>query len=98
MIRLAIIALCLSGCAATPYAEISLGYQIDGMTDYWLQTSNPNQCSKNVKFDAELGLELPNDWTVGYHHQSWLLCGEPFSNIPEIYADDIRITKKFGGK
>lgn len=92
------ILLLLSGCAATPYAEVSLGYQINGMTDYWIQTGNPNQCPKNIKFDGEVGLELPKDWTIGYHHQSWLLCGGPFNHRPEIYADDIRVTKKFGGK
>jgi len=94
-----LILLLLTGCASVdPYFEVSLGYQIDGMSDYWVQTFNPEQCSKNVKFDAELGLELPKNWTVGYHHQSWLLCGGPFNDMPEIYADDIRVTKKFGGK
>lgn len=91
--------LLISGCASSPYAEVSLGYQIDGMTDYWLQTGNPNQCSKNVQFNGEIGLEFENNWKVGYHHQSWLLCGAPFSNGgPEIYSDDIRITKTWGGK
>jgi len=53
----------------------------------------------NVKFDAEVGLEFPRNWKVGYHHTSWLLCGGPFnSGLPEIYADDIRITKTWGGK
>ena len=98
MIRLIIITLCLSGCASSPYLDVSLGYQIDSMTDYWLQTSNPDQCSKNIQFNAEFGLELSNDWTVGYHHQSWLLCGGPFNDLPEIYQDDIRITKRWGGK
>jgi len=92
------ITLLLTGCTATPYGELSLGYQIDGMTDHWLQTGRPWQCSKNIQFNGEVGLEFDNDWTVGYHHQSWLMCGGPFNERPEVYMDDIRITKKFGGK
>ena len=89
----------ISGCAATPYAEMSLGYQIDGMTDYYLQTDRDWQCNKNVQFNGELGLEFDNNWKVGYHHQSWLMCGGPSNNNhPETYTDDIRITKKWGGK
>jgi len=90
--------LLISGCASSPYAEVSLGYQVDGMTDHWLQTSNPHQCSKNAKLDGEVGLEFENNWRIGYHHQSWLLCGAPLNGGPEIYQDDIRITKKWGGK
>ena len=89
--------LALTGCASSPYAELSLGYQIDGMTDHWLQTERSWQCSKNVQFNGEIGLEFENDWTVGYHHQSWLLCGT-INERPEVHTDDIRITKKWGGK
>lgn len=89
----------LSGCASVaPYATLSLGVQLDGMSDYWVQTDRNWQCSKNVQFSGEFGLEFENNWTVGYHHQSWVLCGQPLGNErPEIYQDDIRITKKFGG-
>jgi len=51
----------ISGCAATPYAEMSLGYQIDGMTDYWQRTDRDWQCNKNVQFNGELGLEFDNN-------------------------------------
>ena len=88
----------MSGCASSPYAEIGLGYQIDGMSDYWLQTERPWQCS-NLQFHGEVGLEFDSGWTVGYHHQSWLRCGKPLgNNKPEVYTDDIRVMKKFGGK
>jgi len=90
--------LLLSGCASTPYGEISLGYQLDDSTDYWLKTEQSWQCSKNVQFNAEAGLEFDNQWTVGLHHQSWLMCGGPFNSRPEVDSNDIRITKKFGGK
>ena len=89
----------LTGCStAKPYAELGLGYQLDGMTDQLVQTGLKDQCSIQPQFHAELGLELPNDWSLGYHHQSWLFCGGPFNSRPEIYTDDIRLTKKWGGR
>ena len=97
MVRL-IPLLLLAGCASTPYAEIGLGYQIDGMTDQLVQTGHKDQCSYQPQVHLELGLEFDHDWTLGYHHQSWLMCGGPFNSRPEIYMDDVRITKKFGGK
>lgn len=89
----------VTGCAgAKPYAEISLGYQLDKNSDWYVRTTRDWQCSENVKFAGELGLEFSNKWSLAYHHQSWVLCGGPFgSSKPELYADDIRVTKKFGG-
>ena len=94
--------LALTGCASSPYIEIGAGYQLDGSTDYWLQTDRSWQCSKNVQFHGEVGLELPEDFiwfdTIAIHHQSWWLCGGPFNHRPEVDTNDIRITKKWGGK
>jgi hypothetical protein len=87
----------LSGCAAKPYATIALGYQLDDHSDYWVRTVRDYQCDTNVQFNGEIGLEFDNNLTVGYHHQSWVFCGGPLNNKPELYQDDIRITKKFGG-
>ena len=67
-------------------------------SDYWVHNDRSWQCSKNVKFNGEVGLEFENDWSVGLHHQSWVLCGDPFNKRPEVDSNDIRITKKFGGK
>jgi hypothetical protein len=89
--------LLLGGCSAAPYAELGLGYQVDAQTDYWVQTDREWQCSKQPQFHGELGLEFNNNWKIGYHHQSWVLCGG-HNDTPEVYMDDIRITKKFGGK
>lgn len=81
-----------------PYAEVGVGYQLDDMTDWYRQTSRGWECSQNWKATIEAGL----DWghcRVGYHHQSWWLCGGPFyDERPETYADDIRGTCRFGGK
>lgn len=91
-------ALVLGGCGSTPYAEIGVAYQLEGMTDYWLQGERTWQCDKGPKAEIEIGVELEGNWQVGYHHQSWYACGKPFNKRPEVYQDDIRITKKFGGK
>ena len=92
--------LMLAGCASnpSPYATIGLGYQLDSNTDYWLKTEQEWQCSKQPQVHAEVGLEFDHQLTIGYHHQSWLRCGGPFNDLPEVYTDDIRIQKKFGGK
>lgn len=87
------------GCsAAKPYAEFAVGYQLDEQSDWHVRAGRPHQCDDNVKFDGELGLEWPNNWGVAYHHQSWVLCGAPFGDgKPELYQDDIRVWKRFGG-
>ena len=88
----------LSGCASVkPFAELSIGAQMNGSSDELIRTDRKNQCDKNVQFRACAGIELPDDWMLAYCHQSWLLCGGPFNERPELYTDDIRITKKFGG-
>ena len=97
--RLVLIAtiLVLSGCGGM-YGKVGLAAQVDRNTDYWLQTDRDWQCSKNVQFHGEVGYEFEHDVTVYYHHQSWLLCGGPFNDAPEVYTDRIGIDKKFGGK
>lgn len=91
------IAALLTGCAASPYAEVGVGYQLDNYTDYWLQTERDFQCSSGPQAHFEVGMEK-NNWKLGIHHQSWWLCGGPFNDKPEIYQNDIRLTKKWGGK
>ena len=89
----------LAGCAtAEPYAEIGIGYQINTRTDWYLDTHREWQCSTQPKIHLEVGLETENNWKIGYHHQSWLACGGPFNSHPELYQEEIRITKKFGGQ
>lgn len=91
--------LVVSGCAhVDPYAEIGIGYQIDHMSDWYLRTDRDWTCSNGDTFHAELGLEFDHDWRVGYHHQSHISCGGPFNSHPEVYQDEIILTKKFGGR
>ena len=86
----------ISGCA-TPYAEVGVAYPLDKYTDYWVQTDRTWQCSNGPQAHFEVGVEK-NDWQLGIHHQSWWGCGGPFNNRPEVYENDIRITKKWGGE
>ena len=89
-----------SGCSTTPspYLEIGIGYQLDEMSDWYLRTDRGWTCSNNENFHAELGVEMDNQWKVGYHHQSHVTCGGPFNSHPELYQDEIIVTKKWGGR
>jgi hypothetical protein len=86
--------LLLCGCA--PYAEIGVGYQLDSHSAWTLRTEREWQCS-NPQFHGEVGLEFEHQWTLAYHHQSWVGCGDPLNNKPELYQDHIQLSKKFGG-
>ena len=83
---------------ARAYFDVGVGYQIDSMSDFYVQTDRSWQCSQN--WEAHLGFGL--DWgraSLGYHHQSWWLCGQPFGNErPELYSDRILFNYRFGGK
>lgn len=88
----------LSGCGTTarPYLEVGAGVSIDSHSDWYLRGDRDWICdSPTAHF--ELGVELPKDWRVGYHHQSHWACGGPFNKRPETYQDEFIITKKFGG-
>jgi len=89
----------LGGCASqpAPYFEVGIGWNIDEMTDYWLKTEQSWTCDNNDTFHAELGLEWDNNVQLGYHHQSHVSCGGPFNDKPEVYQDEIILTKKWGG-
>jgi len=86
--------LLVSGCVVSPYAEIGVAYQLDSYTDYWLQTERPHQCSNGPQGHFEVGVPK-NNWSLGLHHQSWWLCGGPLNTRPEVYQNDIRLTKRW---
>ena len=93
------IVLFLIGCASVePYAEIGIGYQINKNTDWYLETQRDWQCSWQPQTHIEVGVETKSNWKIGYHHQSWLACGGPFNDHPELYQEQIKIIKKFGGQ
>ena len=97
--RLLPLVLLLWGCAGwKPYAEIGVGYQLNGETDYWLQQERSWQCSKDPEFLGELGIESSSSWKVAVEHESWVRCGGPFNSDPEVDSNRIKISKKFGGQ
>ena len=83
---------------ARAYFDVGVGYQLDNMSDHYLQTSREWQCSQNWSAHFEFGL----DWgraSLGYNHQSWWVCGGPWWNDrPELYSDRILFNYRFGGK
>ena len=92
-----LIGMLMVGCASSPYATVTLAHQVDSRTDWWVQTERKDQCF-NPQAQLEAGLEWDSGVQLGYWHQSWLGCGKPFNNHPEIYQDAIVLRKKFGGK
>jgi hypothetical protein len=70
---------------------------LDKQSDWYLRTSRDWTCSTGEIFHAELGLEFDDDWTLGYHHQSHITCGQ-YNNRPELYQDEIILRKKWGGR
>ena len=90
--------LLLSGCAhVAPYCNVALSGQINEYSDELLHNDRDYQCSKNVKFDAECGVETRQHIKAGIRHRSNLLCGGPFNDRPETYELDVRISGEIGG-
>ena len=90
-----VVSLLFVGCA--PYLEVGVGYTIDQNSDWYLRTDRNWTCKNHDTFHAELGLEFKHQWRLGYHHQSHTSCGGPFNSLPELYQDEIILSKKFGG-
>lgn len=92
----------VSGCSTTkgkvaPYMEVGVGFMIEQNSDWYFHTARPWTCKHADTFHAEIGLELLNDVTIGYRHQSGISCGGPINSKPELYKDEILLTKKWGG-
>lgn len=88
--------LLLGGCA-TPYLEVGIGLSIDDNSDWYLHTDRDWTCDSPYTAHFEGGFEWDNNVKLGYHHQSHWSCGGPFNDKPELYQDEIILTKKFGG-
>lgn len=97
--RLLPLLLLLSGCASLdphPYLEVGVGYMIDERSDWFLQSYRSWTCDKET-FHVELGAEFARQWKLGWHHQSHISCGT-WNDRPELYQEEIILTKKFGGR
>jgi hypothetical protein len=90
-----VLVLLLSGCSSSPYIQIGIGYQLDGATDWYLQTDRDWTCNNKDTFHGEVGTTWDNGWSIGYHHQSHTSCGRPFNKDPELYKDEILVTKRW---
>ena len=82
----------------SPYLDIGIAYQLDDMSDWYLQTDREWQCSQNWQARIGFGLEWDHV-SLGYHHSSWWVCGGPWwDDRPELYSDVILLNYRFGGK
>lgn len=89
--------LLFSGCASGTYVEMAVGYRLDDLSDWYLQSERGWQCSQPWVFDAEVGHEFANNVRLGLYHESQIVCGS-FNHKPELYSAKIRLSKKWGGK
>lgn len=92
VLLLAVFALC--GCAASPYAEVGVGYKVKA--DWWMEPEHGG--GRNPTAHIELGLEFDNGYSCAYSHWSHYRDGGPFNDRPETYKDEILCQKRWGGK
>jgi len=92
---LVVLSILITGCTSTPYIAIGVGYQNDRGTDWYQHTAREWTCDKHDTFHAEVGTEWDSGWSVGYHHQSGVSCGKPFNTHPELYRDELIVTKRW---
>ena len=79
------------------YAEVGLAYQLDGISDQILDTKQP-WTGSNPFAHVEVGVEWQEGLSCGMHHWSSLRDGSPWGNSnPELYSNDLRCTKRWGG-
>ncbi len=86
----------LTGCAATPYGEIGLGYKFNQWSDWHLRTEHAGGRNPTAHFEA--GLEWNKGYSCGLHHWSHLRDGGPFNDRPETYLNEIICKKRWSGK
>lgn len=96
--KLILLVMVISGCAATPslYCEGAIAYRWDETSDWYQRSERGWQCDKPFEFHLECGKEFKNNYKIGLHHESQIACGM-FNKKPELYKNDIRFSKKWGG-
>lgn len=98
---IALAALLLAGCGtleratgADVYTTWGVAHQLDEQSDWYVRTGREWQCEDN--WQAHVGVHAEwGQWTASFNHQSWLFCGT-FNSKPELYQNDIRLTRTFG--
>ena len=96
------IALLLAGCSSVkPFVTLGLGGNLNG-TDYWVHPDRSWQC-RGTKFVGDVGVESSHQqwyldkWSAAFRHSSYLDCGGPFNQRPEVTEESWLISKKIGG-
>ncbi|MCK5644192.1 MAG: hypothetical protein KAJ19_25560 [Gammaproteobacteria bacterium] len=86
----------LLGCATTKtedrpppefYGRLGIGYQIDDLTDHYLQTEREWNC-KNPSAYIQLGVKTSSGYYCELMHRSWYRCGMGSNRDPETYYND----------
>lgn len=82
--------LLLSGCSTTPYAEAFIGYRVGNQS--FESCSNENA---GIRLGVEKQFTKHIIGKLEYEHISHLLCGRPFNNQPEAYADHVGVVIRY---
>lgn len=85
-ILIAILMLTLTACESIPYLKVGIGYKTHGTELDYLP------CESKIIGRAEAGFMF-DGYTVGYNHDSQLMCGWPVNKLNEISTDQIFIDK-----
>jgi hypothetical protein len=91
------LAIAFTGCVAVPYIELGVAYRIDEQSDWYQRSERGWQCDTPFEFHFEVGQEFSNNYKISLHHESQIACGS-FNSKPELYKNDIRLMKKWGGR
>ena len=97
LIRAILLSILLAGCAGHPYLDVGIGWQNDDQTDWLLGTGRSWQCDEPWLANIEAGIDYGR-CQVGYRHQSFWACGEPFNDKPEVHHDQIVGTCRVFGR
>ena len=92
MLKLVLVAFILSGCGATPYIELGVGYQFNSISDPWyelIDTGQPWVCQIEPGIEGKYG-------RLGWQHESRCLDGNPLNDNPELHREMLRYSLKFG--
>lgn len=81
----------LSGCSATPYAKVGVGYKIDELELYYDDGSSGNE---PLSARIEAGFESENISYGVSHHSQWF-SGFPFDDKVEYYKTELFVDYKF---
>ena len=78
----------LAGCAGfEPYGKLGFAYQVDEVTDYYLQTERDWNCDNPAAIIA-VGVRNDKGTYCEAMHRSWYRCGIGGNRDPETYHNE----------